>query len=59
MDYKGDKSETFGQEKPTEEPKTILDQMKPDMTGKQMLNRTRMAAVDMKKKAVDLLDSLI
>ena len=29
------------------------------MSGKQMVNKTRMTAVEVKKKAVDLLDSLI
>lgn len=55
MDGKQDGSDTWGMEDPTKK-KTFLENVKPDITGKQMLNKTRMTAVEMKKKAVDLLD---
>ena len=48
-------SDTWGMEDPNKK-KTLADQMKPDISAKQARNKTLMTAVELKKKAVDLLD---
>ena len=48
-------SDTWGTEDPNRK-KTIGEQMKPDITMKQAKNKTLMTAVELKKKAVNLLD---
>ena len=58
VNHREEKSEEWGSSRDSQ-PKGIIDQMKLDMTGKQMMNKTRMTAVDLKKKAVDYMDSLI
>ena len=54
MDVNKEKSDNFEHEP---KKKTILDQFKPDISGKQMINKTRMNVVEIKKKAVDHLFS--
>lgn len=38
---------------------SFLDKIKPDITGKQIINKTLMTAVEVKKKATNAIDSLI
>lgn len=51
-------SEQFGVFDPSEK-KTTLDKMKLDMTGKQMMNRTKATAGELKGKAADFFESLL
>jgi hypothetical protein len=51
-------SDTWGMEmQPKKE--TILDKITPDITGKQVFNKTVMTAVEIKKKVVNQIESLI
>ncbi len=53
-----DKSDTWGVPVDPKQ-KTILQKIKPDITGKQIINKTLMTAVEIKKKAVNQFESLI
>ena len=51
-------SEQYGYYDPSEKV-TTLDKMKLDLTGKQMMNKTKAAAAELKMKATDFIDSLL
>lgn len=52
IDSREGKSDTWGQA-PDPSSNTILNKIKPDISAKQMVNKTVMTAVELKKKAVN------